>query len=170
MGLIKMLLAFVVVLGTVIIVHEFGHYLIARLCGVKVLRFSVGFGRALAARRFGRDQTEWMLAAFPLGGYVKMLDEREGPVAPARSPPRLQPAIGVQALRHRAGRSGGQLHPRHTSVLGAVHPRRAGIASGGRCAGARNAGGGGRVSERRHYRRASAIGRYAPGKTSDSRC
>ncbi len=66
--------------------HEFGHYLVARLCNVKVLRFSVGFGRVLASRRLGRDQTEWALAAFPLGGYVKMLDEREGEVAPADLP------------------------------------------------------------------------------------
>ncbi len=80
MSLITTLLAFVVALGTLVVVHEFGHYLIARLCGVKVLRFSVGFGRVLVSRRWGRDQTEWALAAFPLGGYVKMLDEREGPV------------------------------------------------------------------------------------------
>ena len=60
--------------------------LVARLCGVKVLRFSVGFGRPLIIRRLGKDQTEWVLAAFPLGGYVKMLDEREGEVASAELP------------------------------------------------------------------------------------
>ena len=76
------LAAFAVVLGVLIVVHEFGHYLAARLCGVKVLRFSVGFGRALWSRRFGRDGTEWSVGAFPLGGYVKMLDEREGEVSP----------------------------------------------------------------------------------------
>ena len=65
-----------------IVVHEFGHYIVARCVGVKVLRFSVGFGRALWSRRIGRDGTEWAIGAFPLGGYVKMLDEREGPVAP----------------------------------------------------------------------------------------
>ena len=64
------LAAFAVVLGVLIVVHEFGHYLAARLCGVKVLRFSVGFGRALWSRRFGRDGTEWSVGAFPLGGYV----------------------------------------------------------------------------------------------------
>jgi regulator of sigma E protease len=74
--------AFVVALGILIVVHELGHYLVARAVGVKVLRFSVGFGRPLVSRRFGADGTEWALAAFPLGGYVKMLDEREGPVAP----------------------------------------------------------------------------------------
>ena len=82
MNLVTTVLAFVVALGTLIIVHEFGHYLVARLCGVKVLRFSVGFGRPLVSWRRGRDQTEWSVAAFPLGGYVKMLDEREGPVPP----------------------------------------------------------------------------------------
>jgi len=74
------IVAFIVALGCLIVVHEFGHYLVARLCDVKVLRFSVGFGRALWSRRFGRDATEWVIAAFPLGGYVKMLDEREGAV------------------------------------------------------------------------------------------
>jgi regulator of sigma E protease len=74
--------AFVVALGVLIVVHEFGHYLVARRVGVKVLRFSVGFGKPLLSRRFGADGTEWVLAAFPLGGYVKMLDEREAPVPP----------------------------------------------------------------------------------------
>lgn len=74
--------AFVFALGILIVVHEYGHYLIARWCGVKVLRFSVGFGKALITRRRGPDNTEWTLAAFPLGGYVKMLDEREAPVEP----------------------------------------------------------------------------------------
>lgn len=72
--------AFVLALGVLITVHELGHYAAARLCNVKILRFSVGFGRPLWLRRFGRDQTEWSLAAFPLGGYVKMLDEHEGEV------------------------------------------------------------------------------------------
>lgn len=74
--------AFVVALGVLIVFHEFGHYLVARWCGVKVLRFSIGFGRPLLRKRWGKDQTEWVIAAFPLGGYVKMLDEREGDVAP----------------------------------------------------------------------------------------
>ena len=76
------LLAFIVVLGVLIVVHEFGHYLAARWCGVRVLRFSVGFGRALWRRRLGKDGTEWAIGIFPLGGYVKMLDEREDEVAP----------------------------------------------------------------------------------------
>ena len=83
MNLLQTIVAFVVALGVLIVVHEYGHYLVARLCGVRVLRFSVGFGRALATWRLGADRTEWVLAAIPFGGYVKMLDEREGPVDPA---------------------------------------------------------------------------------------
>jgi len=82
MNLAIAITAFVVALGVLIVIHEYGHYLVARLCGVKVLRFSVGFGRPLWKVRRGRDQTEWVIAALPLGGYVKMLDEHEGPVAP----------------------------------------------------------------------------------------
>jgi len=82
-GFLYYLVAFAVVLGILVVVHEFGHYLAARWAGVRVLRFSVGFGRPLFVRRWGRDRTEWAIAAFPLGGYVKMLDEREGEVAPA---------------------------------------------------------------------------------------
>ncbi|HTY98386.1 MAG TPA: RIP metalloprotease RseP, partial [Rhodocyclaceae bacterium] len=74
--------SFIVALGLLVVVHELGHFLAASACAVKILRFSVGFGRPLWSRRFGRDGTEWALAAFPLGGFVKMLDEREGPVAP----------------------------------------------------------------------------------------
>jgi regulator of sigma E protease len=80
MNLVVTALAFIVALGILIVVHEYGHYLVARLCGVKVLRFSVGFGRPLV-RWQGRDGTEWIVAAVPFGGYVKMLDEREVPVA-----------------------------------------------------------------------------------------
>jgi regulator of sigma E protease len=79
---VNTVVAFIVALGVLIVVHEYGHYLVARLCGVKVLRFSVGFGRPLALWRRGRDRTEWVIAAVPFGGYVKMLDEREGAVAP----------------------------------------------------------------------------------------
>ena len=80
MSFIHTIVAFIVALGVLIVVHEYGHYVVARLCGVKVLRFSVGFGRALFVRKTGKDQTEWVIAAVPFGGYVKMLDEREGPV------------------------------------------------------------------------------------------
>lgn len=73
--------ALIVTLGLLITFHEFGHYWVAKRCNVKVLRFSVGFGKALWSRRAGPDQTEYRVAALPLGGYVKMLDEREGEVA-----------------------------------------------------------------------------------------
>ena len=86
MSLLITIVAFVVALGCLIVVHEFGHYLVARACGVKVLRFSVGFGKALWAKPLGRDRTEWVIGAFPLGGYVKMLDEHEGEVAPQDLP------------------------------------------------------------------------------------
>ncbi len=81
MSIFSTLIAFVVALGLLIVFHELGHYFVARLCGVKVLRFSVGFGLPLWRRKYGPDQTEWAISAVPLGGYVKMLDEREGPVA-----------------------------------------------------------------------------------------
>lgn len=74
-------LALIVTLGVLITVHEFGHFWVARRLGVKVLRFSIGFGRPLW-RRVGRDGVEYVIAVLPLGGYVKMLDEREGEVAP----------------------------------------------------------------------------------------
>lgn len=74
-------LATLLLLGIVITVHEWGHFYVARRCGVQVLRFSIGFGRALWSRT-GRDGTEYVIAAIPLGGYVKMLDEREGEVPP----------------------------------------------------------------------------------------
>jgi regulator of sigma E protease len=82
MNLLFTLVSFAVTLGVLIVVHELGHYFVAKWCGVKVLRFSIGFGKPLFTRRRGPDQTEWVLAAFPLGGYVKMLDEGEGAVAP----------------------------------------------------------------------------------------
>ena len=80
MSVLHSVLSFIVALGVLIVVHEYGHYLAARLCNVKVLRFSVGFGRSLYTRRVGPDGTEWTVAAIPFGGYVKMLDEREAPV------------------------------------------------------------------------------------------
>lgn len=72
---------FLIAISLLVTVHELGHFLAARLCGVKVLRFSLGFGCALKTWRYGPDQTEWVLSLIPLGGYVKMLDEREGEVA-----------------------------------------------------------------------------------------
>jgi len=74
-----MVLGLLVALGTLITFHEFGHFWVARRCGVKVLRFSIGFGTPLV-RWHGKTGTEFVIAALPLGGYVKMLDEREGSV------------------------------------------------------------------------------------------
>jgi regulator of sigma E protease len=83
MSFLHTVLAFAVTLGVLVIFHELGHYVVARWCGVKVLRFSVGMGRVIWSKRFGRDQTEWALSVLPLGGYVKMLDVRdhEGEIA-----------------------------------------------------------------------------------------
>jgi len=74
------LLAFIVAISVLVAVHEFGHYIVGRWCGMKVLRFSIGFGKPVWTHIAGADQTEYCLSAIPLGGYVKFLDEREGPV------------------------------------------------------------------------------------------
>jgi membrane-associated protease RseP (regulator of RpoE activity) len=76
------ILAFVVALALLIAVHEYGHYRVAVACGVKVLRFSVGFGKTLLRWQPKGSPTEFVIAMFPLGGYVRMLDEREAPVPP----------------------------------------------------------------------------------------
>lgn len=73
---IQTLLAFFFALSVLIVFHELGHYWMARLCNVKVLRFSLGMGKILYSRKYGPDQTEWALSALPLGGYVKLLDAR----------------------------------------------------------------------------------------------
>ena len=75
------LLAFIAAIAILVVIHEMGHYWIARMCGVKVLRFSVGFGKTIYTKRFANSETDWVISAIPLGGYVKMLDEREGKVA-----------------------------------------------------------------------------------------
>jgi regulator of sigma E protease len=79
--LITTVLAFLLTLGVLIVIHEWGHFQVARWCGVKVLRFSVGFGRVVWRRQATPDATEFVVSALPLGGYVKMLDEREESVA-----------------------------------------------------------------------------------------
>ena len=71
------LIAFIVTIGLLVTIHEYGHFQVARWCGVKVLKFSIGFGKPLWQKTFGKDKTEFVLAAIPLGGFVKMLDERE---------------------------------------------------------------------------------------------
>jgi len=77
---------FIVAIGVLVTVHEFGHFVVARRLGVKVLRFSVGFGKPLWRRQAAAGETEYVISAIPLGGYVKMLDEREGPVETADLP------------------------------------------------------------------------------------
>lgn len=96
--MITTVLAFLVTLGVLIVIHEWGHYRVARACGVKVLRFSVGFGRVLWRRQRHPDATEFVVCALPFGGYVRMLDEREG-VVPADQ---AHQAFNRQPLRSRA--------------------------------------------------------------------
>jgi regulator of sigma E protease len=76
------LLWYVIAVGFLVIVHEYGHFWVARRLGFKVLRFSIGFGKPIWRRVFGKDETELVIAPIPMGGYVKMLDERDGPVPP----------------------------------------------------------------------------------------
>ncbi len=91
-------IAFIVALGLLVAIHEYGHYRMAVACGVRVLRFSVGFGKTLVHWTPKGSHTEFVIAAFPLGGYVKMLDEREAPVAPEER----HLAFNTQPLRSRA--------------------------------------------------------------------
>lgn len=100
MELVHTILAFIIAIGVLVTIHEFGHFWVARKLGVKVLRFSVGFGPPLWIKRAGADQTEYVVASVPLGGYVKMLDEREGEVADSerhrafnRKPLRVRTAV-----------------------------------------------------------------------------
>ena len=80
------ILAFIATIGILVTIHEYGHFQVARWCGVKVLRFSVGFGKPLFTKVFGKDKTQFILAAIPLGGFVKMLDERELEAERAENP------------------------------------------------------------------------------------
>lgn len=77
------LLAFIVAISVLVAIHEYGHYIIGRWAGMKVLRFSIGFGKPIWTWVRGKDRTEYCISAIPLGGYVRFLDSREGPVAPA---------------------------------------------------------------------------------------
>ncbi|MAS83615.1 MAG: RIP metalloprotease RseP [Legionellales bacterium] len=81
MEFINSLLAFIVSIGILITFHEYGHFCVAKFFDVKILRFSIGFGKSIFIKHFGKDETEFSIAALPLGGYVKMLDSREGNVA-----------------------------------------------------------------------------------------
>ncbi|WP_437556412.1 RIP metalloprotease RseP [Acidithiobacillus sulfuriphilus] len=93
MQILGTVLAFVVAIGILVLVHESGHFGMAKWMGVKVLRFSIGFGPALITRRFGKDRTEYVIAALPLGGYVKMLGEEGGEAVAAEDRPRAFDAL-----------------------------------------------------------------------------
>ncbi len=79
-GALTNALAFIVAISVLVAIHEFGHYIVGRWCGMKVLRFSIGFGKPIWTKVAGADRTEYCISNIPLGGYVKFLDEREGPV------------------------------------------------------------------------------------------
>ena len=96
--MITTVLAFLLTLGPLIVIHEYGHYRVALACGVKVLRFSVGFGRVLWRHQRSPDDTEFVVCALPLGGYVRMLDEREAPVEAGQ----VGQAFNRQSLARRA--------------------------------------------------------------------
>ena len=76
------ILAFIFAVGLLVTIHEFGHYIIGRYCGMKVLKFSVGFGKSIYSKKVGKDQTEYRLSMIPLGGYVQFLDGRNGSIDP----------------------------------------------------------------------------------------
>ncbi|MDQ7990391.1 MAG: RIP metalloprotease RseP [Candidatus Dactylopiibacterium sp.] len=98
MSVIHYVLSFLVAIALLVAIHEAGHFLVARWCGVRVLRFSLGFGPQFFSCRFGRDRTEFSIAAIPLGGYVRMLDEREAPVDGAER----HRAFNAQSLTRRS--------------------------------------------------------------------
>ncbi len=100
MNFLSALAAFALAIGILVVVHEYGHYSVARWCGVKVLKFSIGFGKPLYSWTSPRTGTEWTLASLPLGGYVKMLDERESEDAIA--PQDLPHAFNRQSVGKRA--------------------------------------------------------------------
>ena len=125
--------AFLLALGPLIIFHELGHYWVARACGVKVLRFSLGMGKVVWSRRFGPDQTEWAVSALPLGGYVQMLDSRDPSTAPIdlavedpHHPGRLAVAVesdGPGYAGMSSARDRDRLRAEHLGRLGWQHVR-----------------------------------------------
>ena len=102
MSFLQTVLAFLLALTLLIFIHELGHYLVARWCGVKVLRFSIGFGRPLLRWQVGADRTEWVIAAIPLGGYVRMLDERDHEPGESVAPQDLPRAFSRRPLWQRS--------------------------------------------------------------------
>ena len=118
--------AFIVAIGVLVAVHEFGHFWVARRLGIRVLRFSIGFGKPLYRRVLGKDPVEFVIAAIPLGGYVKLLDEREGNVAERDLPRAFNRQPVWKRIADAARRAGVQPHFRNRAVLGVVYGRRAG--------------------------------------------
>ena len=92
------LISFVLALGLLIAIHEYGHYKVAVLCGIKVLKFSIGFGKPIFSWRLKGKPTEFSIGMLPLGGYIKMLDEREAPVDAIER----HLAFNTQPLKYRA--------------------------------------------------------------------
>ena len=113
---IQTFFAFIFALSVLIVFHELGHYWMARLCNVKVLRFSLGMGKILYSRKFGPDQTEWALSALPLGGYVKLLDARADDLSQVSPEDRKREFTQPECLApycHRCGRAAGQFRAGH---------------------------------------------------------
>ncbi len=117
MKILFFLAAFLVAIGILVAVHEFGHYWVAKKLGFKVLRFSIGFGKPLLMR-VGKDadRTEYCLAAIPLGGYVKLLDEREGEVQRGGAASLLYPPSRAASNRGAVGGSGHESAVRRVAV------------------------------------------------------
>jgi len=115
---------FIVAMSVLVCFHEFGHYWVARRMGVKVLRFSLGWGKPFKTF-VTRDGVEWSIAPLPIGGYVKMLDEREGPVRPGCATWHSTTSQSPSA-RDRRGGPGVQLCAGDRALLAGVHRRRTG--------------------------------------------
>ena len=123
MNFILTVLAAIVVLGPLVALHEWGHYIVARLCGVKVLTYSIGFGPKLLSWTSKKTGINYAVSAIPLGGYVKMLDEREGTVNPAERHLAFNTQQPWKKNRHRRSRSGDELTDCNFFVLAAIyHP------------------------------------------------
>ena len=122
MDLIWTIASALVTLGILVAFHEYGHFWVARRCGVKVLRFSIGFGTPLWRRR-DSEGTEYTVAAIPLGGYVRMLDEREGECGSQRGTQGFQSATCLEPDCHSECRPSGQLFTGYPGVLVPVPER-----------------------------------------------
>ena len=120
MTAIYMILAAICVLGPLVALHEFGHYIVARLCGVKVQTYSIGFGPKLMGWKSRRSGIEYQLAAIPLGGYVKMLDGRNETVPDELKSVAFDQQHPLKKNRHRRSWSRDEFYHCHRAILGAV--------------------------------------------------